>query len=263
MSALADGERYSVKEKLAELLSSARALNPALRPTPAESLPDASFAAPMRERYLRHDAPEMKRVTPLSAPVIALPPSSSPQLRKTLVGLTPGQVKALSPEEFRACFAATPSNALRPVQRMLIEGDKEFSKIARDILDSKTRKKRASEPAREPTTLIGLPSEQIKAMPPEEFRACFAATALPALTPEQLVVIDADEKLRALAHGVLNQLERKQCGIRIVLPKKLGAFIAQQIEEGSYRDASEVISEGLRFLQRQTEGTAQKRRASA
>jgi antitoxin ParD1/3/4 len=176
------------------------------------------------------------------------------QLRKTLVGLTPGQIKALSPEEFRACFAATPANALRPAQRLLIEADETLGKIARESLNGKAHKKRVSTAsARKPVTLVGLTLEEIKALSPEEFRMCFTSTPVRALTSEQLAFIDAEKSFREAAHAVLNERESKQNSMRVDLPKKLAAFVAQQVETGLYRDASEVVSESLRFFQKQTD----------
>jgi hypothetical protein len=53
---------------------------------PPEPLPDASFAMPMRERYLHHTVSAQK----LSVPLPALPPAPP----TTLIGLAPERVQA-------------------------------------------------------------------------------------------------------------------------------------------------------------------------
>jgi Arc/MetJ-type ribon-helix-helix transcriptional regulator len=134
----------SIRQKLAELVSSAAKLSPAGRPiappTTTRSAPDESFAIPMREGFLRHQPSNGQGAAPpLASAPIALPsPASS--ARTTLVGLTPGQIKALTLDEFRACLEATNMRALRPAQLMLIEGDKDLRAIAHDVLNRKARK---------------------------------------------------------------------------------------------------------------------------
>jgi len=154
-----------VKQKLAELLSSAAKLNGAGRPTPARSAPDESFAIPMRDRYLRYGASPVKLAAPpLSSPPVALPsPVSLPG--RTLVDLTPRQIKTLSLEAFRVRFEATDVRALSPAHIILIDGDEELSAIAHDVLDRKAREKHAQAPVRastpEPFAVVGSAEEGV------------------------------------------------------------------------------------------------------
>lgn len=129
----------SVRQKLADLLSSAAKLN----------------------GVARHAPP------PFPCAAIALPPAVGAP-GQTLIDMMPGQIKALPLEEFRARFAATDPHVLRPAHIILIDGDKELSAIAHDVLDRKAREKEMEgEPGvtcvRLPKQLETFIAEQIKA----------------------------------------------------------------------------------------------------
>jgi Bacterial antitoxin of ParD toxin-antitoxin type II system and RHH len=226
---------------------------------------------------------------------IPLAPASSPH-KKTLIDLTPKQIKALPLDEFRVLFATTPLRALTREQLTLIDANRELNEIAGEVLDRKVSEKRdRAAPPPQTKTLIGLTSEQIKALPPEELRARIATTPLRALTLEQLALIDAEKQLSKTAHNVLRLLASKKrpviqalqleiphgvvaeprrghpddpggthrvsapspevspTVVQVALPRKIATFITHQVEAGYYRDASELVSERVRLLQREIE----------
>jgi putative addiction module CopG family antidote len=204
----------SVRQKLAELLSSAAKLNGAARPAPMRPSPDETFAIPMRERYLGHKPSAVKvAAPPLTSPAIALPaPAWTPG--QTLISMTARQMKALPLDEFRARFEATDPNELRPAHIILIDGDKDLSAIAHDVLDRKAREK--------------------------------------ALTASQAALVNAQIQPRENAQDALQPIQSEPGVTCVGLPKQLDAFIAEQIKAGLYRDAGEVICDSLRFFQAET-----------
>jgi hypothetical protein len=149
---------------------------------------------------------------------------------------------------FRACFETTPLRALTKEQLATIDGNEELRKIAHEVLDRKA-------PPAHADTLVGLAPEHIRTLSPEAFRVCFEAAPLRALTKEQLAAIEGNEKLRAIAHDILNRKERNKQSqktyLRVFLPPVLEAFVTQQVEAGFYNDPNELINECVRRMCRE------------
>jgi hypothetical protein len=135
-------------------------------------------------------------------------------------------------------LAATPLRELKAAQLATIEAHKHLRTVAHEFLNQALSQKRNAR-------------QQAPASPPPP------TTPLRALRERQL----ADNLNRMTLKNVLQNhpnapVESAKVApkdtFRITLSPKLAAFVLQQVEEGYYRDPSEVINDCLRRMQAQS-----------